>query len=461
MCTATTCAPPPTARSFDRNGLLSLAEVYGALDWLGVPSVTPADILFFVRGISQEPQISYSQFMDILMPPEEEEQLALLEGIGTFAAATANGGEATAVVAVGGAGGEDDVPAPLVPKRQRSRVPPKGELELEQMLKDMIFEEQRVEADLEKMEKAQMERAKLFLQEQMLDSDFSWIKQTKKNAGMNPRTTHTSVFYDFSRGTVGTQQGGPLWTDPRGKWVSVRQGRARIPCFRGFGETMLVLRCPFRKNGGGMHLNQYTVTVQVRLADLAYRGLLCTGGWDQWSKVDDAEEEAQCFLDGEGGVGAYGSFGDASSPRCEPKKWQTITCVVDAVGGSMHTYVDGREVAECRAAKICKDGIHALKGRLALFFARKKACSVDYYLRSVSVHNRALEAEQVRKEHAMLEVRRLLGSNPPTAQRAPWKGRLRFALRLLRVSGREPKAAQASCLLPAACCLLPALRRVL
>ena len=70
----------------------------------------------------------------------------------------------------------------------------------------------------------------------------------------------------------------------------------------------------------------------------------------------------------------------------------------------MHTYVDGREVAEVRAAKICKDGIHALKGRLALFFARKKACTVDYYLRSITVHNRALEAEQVRKEHAMLEA---------------------------------------------------------
>ena len=50
------------------------------------------------------------------------------------------------------------------------------------MLKDMISEEQRVEADLEKTERQQMERAKRFLQEQMLDSDFSWIKQTKKSS---------------------------------------------------------------------------------------------------------------------------------------------------------------------------------------------------------------------------------------------------------------------------------------
>jgi hypothetical protein len=56
--------------------------------------------------------------------------------------------------------------------------------ELEQMLKDMISEERRVEADLEKTERQQMERAKLFLQEQMLDSDFSWIKQTKKSSAV-------------------------------------------------------------------------------------------------------------------------------------------------------------------------------------------------------------------------------------------------------------------------------------
>ena len=52
------------------------------------------------------------------------------------------------------------------------------------MLKDMISEERRVEADLEKTERQQMERAKLFLQEQMLDSDFSWIKQTKKSSAV-------------------------------------------------------------------------------------------------------------------------------------------------------------------------------------------------------------------------------------------------------------------------------------
>ena len=70
----------------------------------------------------------------------------------------------------------------------------------------------------------------------------------------------------------------------------------------------------------------------------------------------------------------------------------------------MRTYVDGREVAECRSAKVCKDGQHALKGRVALFFERQRSTNVDYYLRSVTVHNRVLDGEQARKEHEMLEA---------------------------------------------------------
>ena len=50
--------------------------------------------------------------------------------------------------------------------------------------------------------------------------------------------------------------------------------------------------------------------------------------------------------------------------------------------------------------KCCKDSQWALKGRFALFFDSE--ASSDFYLRQVAVHNRPLEAAQVRKEHAML-----------------------------------------------------------
>ena len=408
---------------YDRNGLLSLAEVYGALDWLEIPGVLPAEVIFFVRSISQEPHISYAQFMDILVPPEEHEALMLDGGrSGEEAAAAAlladdgaangdvdGGGGAIVEVARGGSGGgggggDGGGAVVPMPTRQRSRVPPKGEALLEEMLAAQITREQSIEAELESTERAQIEAARAYLEQQMVDSDFSWMRQSKRGGATNPRTTRTSCFYDFGRGAaVGTQRGAPMWCEARGKWLGVRQGKARVPAFKGVGATMVVLRAPFRKNAGGMHLNQYTVTMQVRFRHLASRGLLCTAGWDQWTKVGDGDDDAQLFLDADGGVGAHGSFGDGSSPRCRAHQWHTITCTVDCVGGVVRTYVDGREAAECRSAKVCKDGQHALKGRLALFYARNKPCERDFYLRSATLHNRVLDHEQVRKEHAMLE----------------------------------------------------------
>ncbi len=269
------------------------------------------------------------------------------------------------------------------------------------------------------------------------------ISSGRRSASTNPRTTRTSCFYDFGRGEVGSQKGMPTWCEARGKWLGVLQGRARLPAFKGVGGTMLVLRVPFRKNAGGMHLNQWTLTMQVRFRRLASRGLLCTAGWDQWTKVADGDEEAQLFLDADGGVGAHGSFGDASTPRCRAHTWHTLTCVVDAVGGVVRSYVDGREASEARhrspsssrrasadlrelryllslsstsldlprppstsldlaqvrSAKVCKDGQHSLKGRLALFYARNRSCEADFYLRSATVHNQLLDVEQVPRPH--------------------------------------------------------------
>jgi hypothetical protein len=76
-----------------------------------------------------------------------------------------------------------------------------------------------------------------------------------------------------------------MWMEGRGKWLYVRQGSARVPCYKGYGSTFVVLRVPFRKNGGGLHLNQYTATLFCKLSAVRMRGLLCTAGWDQWNAM--------------------------------------------------------------------------------------------------------------------------------------------------------------------------------
>jgi hypothetical protein len=48
----------------------------------------------------------------------------------------------------------------------------------------------------------------------------------------------------------------------KGKWeLAVEEG---VKCYKGFEDNYLAVRVPFRKNGGGMHLNQYTISMYVK-----------------------------------------------------------------------------------------------------------------------------------------------------------------------------------------------------
>jgi len=47
-----------------------------------------------------------------------------------------------------------------------------------------------------------------------------------------------------------------------GKWeLAVAEG---VKCYKAWGDNYLAVRIPFRKNGGGMHLNQYTISMYVK-----------------------------------------------------------------------------------------------------------------------------------------------------------------------------------------------------
>lgn len=143
----------------DANGLLSLAEVYGALDWLQIPDILPADILFFVRSITSKPHITYADFVEVLCPPEELEAINL-----------AGGEEVAAAAAAGGSGaGSSGLPTA---ERQKSKVQPKGERELQQLLDSTVAAEQRAESALEESEAKLVAEAQAKLEAALVDSDF-------------------------------------------------------------------------------------------------------------------------------------------------------------------------------------------------------------------------------------------------------------------------------------------------
>ena len=120
---------------WDRNGFLSMGEMYAALEWLRLPGLTPQDVIFFMRSAGAETmQLSYTEFIALLLPDELDSdadaaapassQLPGDVDLHQVAAAT---DAATCVCAPSPAAG---VAAPPALVRQVSRVMPKYEDEL-------------------------------------------------------------------------------------------------------------------------------------------------------------------------------------------------------------------------------------------------------------------------------------------------------------------------------------------
>lgn len=357
----------------DDDGLLSLAEVSGALEWLGLV-IQPADVIAFVRSLSREPHLSYGCFMELLSSVEDGK------------------GEEPSTSSVQPAG------------HKLRRAPTAACAKLSTLWEEGVREERRVDARLEQEMSEQAERARAFVESQLLEADFSWMRETRSSNARNPRTTRTSCFYDFTRGKLGAQDGAPLWMEGRGNWFFVRQGSARVPCLKA-SNAFLVIRVPFRKSGGGTYCNTWTLSAMIKFTHAGARSLLSTGGWDQFTRMEEGDDTAQVTIDRAGRLGAHGTFsaeGGAEVPCVEAGQWAAISVSVDAIEGVVRTYVNGEEAATIRSPKVCKDGQDALKGRLALFFDKHDHSDTFYYLRQATVHNRALEATQVRAEHRML-----------------------------------------------------------
>ena len=402
----------------DDDGLLSLTEVCAALTWLGLPSVATADVISLVRSLSQQPQLPYAAFIELLAPPdqlqhgnERGDSAELGAGAATL---EADGG--LALLAPEGSSSSSSSSAAVCPTvtspagfQDASAAAAAQAESLEAAWTAGVLAERALDEQLEKQMEEQAEAARRLVEAQLLDSDFSWMRTCKAEGGRNPRTTRTSCSYDFTRGIPGTQKGAPLWMEGRGRWFHVRQGSARVPCIKGRGGAFLVLRVPFRKSGGGTFCNTWTLSAMVKFQSVSMRGLLSTAGWDQFTQLAEGDDEAQLVMNGSGAIGAHGVFGceggigaEMMPQHVRANTWHALSISVDAVAGVIHTYIDGVPASAVKVSKICKDGQDALKGRLALFYGKR--LSGDYYLRQATVHNRALDASQVAKEHAMLHT---------------------------------------------------------
>ena len=83
-------------------------------------------------------------------------------------------------------------------------------------------------------------------------------------------------------------------------------------------------------NGGGVHLNQYTVTMQLMMARGAEHGkkaLLQTAKWN--------ESKAVVFLHEDGEIGIDGGAWKKHSNAIDRRSWATVSIVVDTAAGQL------------------------------------------------------------------------------------------------------------------------------
>jgi len=416
---------------FDRDddGLLCLGEVHCALQSLEL-TLTLQDVVTFVRSISPEPHISYGAFMELLSAPgldadvvevKEVKEVKEVEEVDTVATNTPEPQAQQLRLLIQS---EPPVTVRLQLRLASTLAQPADLQEVSASLYTLwlagVQRERKLDEMLEAQIQEQAKRAQQFVEAQLLDSDFSWMRDSRRQSTKrNPRTTRTSCFYDFTLGTVGSQKGAPLWTEGCGRWMHVCQGSAKLACVKLYENAFFVLRVPFRKSGGGNFCNTYTVSMMLMASHVSARAVMSSGGWDQWNQLSDGDEPAQIMMNDRGVIGSHNSFSleSGSGSHVASGQWTAVSFAVDTIYGTIRTFVNGEESAVVRSPKICKDGQHALKGRLALFFARADRPSGDrMYIRQVTIHNRALEASQVAKEHEMLHellIEDALATVPP------------------------------------------------
>lgn len=453
----------------DRNGLLDLNELYGAFEWLRLPALD--DVVFFVRTLSsREPHLSYRDFMSLILNASAaEDDPAIMGGD----PAVVGGGPAVMERETRMADGmiiaamEDGAAAPFAPKE--------GDALLQSLLAANKADALMMHS-AEAAEKERFSQAQAALLEAQTSTDFSWLRTVRgTKLDQSPHINLITAFFDFTSTSPGAQNWPEWWMETEGQVVACRAGSSRVPCIKlvaasipvgndcrgqcgcgpddcneccySWSDPMIVFKSPFRKNGGGRHLNSYTLTWMFKMADTErFLTLLSLHGFAGAVKreVSDHSEtltaHARPSLNGEYQSVDLGhdetthiDFGDDEPPSCKPGDWHVVTHVVDVPSHEVKLFLDGQLVAKAdkdslrsvydahtgatteRKFRLNLDGGASLASRFAFPAHDNNECFPELYdnvevarelgsiwMRSMSVHNRVLTREQVQAESAML-----------------------------------------------------------
>ena len=117
----------------------------------------------------------------------------------------------------------------------------------------------------------------------------------------------------------------------------------------------LTVRHGLGANGGGAHLNNYTLVMDVRFPELGdwislYQTNSCQNG-DGSTNPLACGNDGDWFLRGDGAIGISGNYGGAVTED----RWHRLALVVNSTTGTYTSYIDGIEVQQNTGA-VSTDG---------------------------------------------------------------------------------------------------------
>jgi len=329
----------------DHNGYVSPAELYGALEWLGVQNLTPGDILDFVRtaDLDKDGNISYQEFVEMLKDPDAVAADGDNDDYGAAPGAGDGETDEDMLLALGGAGAL---------RLSQIHLEPKGEDELRELLEQREREQRlREEAELEK------ERRQDSTVENALEA-IAWAEAMSQPGGPNPSVSENEMRFSFTTGAH------PYKMQFRGDMAyKVHLGEKYLKLYR---LACLILPIPLRGNGG-KRINRYSLTMDIKIDELPAPGTLQA----LFSTAQFCETEALVYINAEGALGGKGAFGLGSTARMRAGTWHLVTISVDTIEGEAITYIDGQVCATIKSQDFFKDCKYAIDSKISLFGSNK------------------------------------------------------------------------------------------
>mmetsp|Transcript_28857 Transcript_28857/g.48961 ORF Transcript_28857/g.48961 Transcript_28857/m.48961 type:complete len:2411 (-) Transcript_28857:179-7411(-) len=330
----------------DENGVLSPSELYGALEWLGITGLTPADIMDLVRHVdmNRDGNISFGEFQEAVQ--------------GSVISYTPDAAEEE-----GGLRFSSEAGPPLLTRTPSTKaafesakagthvIAPKGVEELKQLQKEEVERQKKIEA-IEKEREAKMKKrmeaaegdVKSMMKAGMLnpvkEEPFT-VQNVKKADGKQHQLVQSTVTtWEFTKKVLpkGLKvHGGSLTLQPDPEFEKKSNYLSLKPNSH--------VAVPFAKANGGdgcKRLNRYTLTMEI-MVDRLPRTVMSLlqiqrGGKETGGKPN---KTGDLFLHPNGTISLFRNNVGAGH-RLSANEWAVVGLAMDNIAGTCVWYVGGK-----------------------------------------------------------------------------------------------------------------------